>query len=137
MMRQETSKATLIRDILPSEVEAARQLLAANGWSHRVSDPESFQVLLARSQITLVAVNDGEVIGFLRALSDGMTNGYLSMLVVAEAHRHQGVGGALVKAAMGPGKHMTWVLRAGRDAAEFYKKIGFVPSKVAMERPRE
>ena len=132
-----TPMAIQIRDILPSEVEAARQLLAADGWSHRVSDPESFRALLARSQITLVAVNAGEVIGFVRALSDGMTNGYLSMLVVAEAHRHQGIGGALVKAAMGPGKQMTWVLRAGRDAAGFYEKIGFVQSQVAMERPRE
>jgi ribosomal protein S18 acetylase RimI-like enzyme len=126
-----------IRDIRESEIEAARRLLDAAGWADRVSDAKEFRQLLSRSSRSIVAFEDGEVIGFLRALTDGMTNGYISMVVVDEKHRRKGVGRALVNAVMGENRNMTWVLRAGRDGvAEFYEKIGFVLSQTAMERVR-
>ena len=82
-----------------------------------------------------MAVEDNVVVVFLRAISDGTFNGYISMVVGPQVPR-AGNRTALVQQALGDNDRMTWVLRAGRTGVSaFYEKLGFSQSEVAMERP--
>ncbi|MFP6830939.1 hypothetical protein PS619_03690 [Pseudomonas fluorescens] len=126
-----------VRDLLPAETQSVRQFLGEHGWGHRTGSPEHFAQLIKNSQRTAVAVQGEQIIGFARGISDGLSNGYLSMVVVDDQHRRAGIGRALVEHIMGDNPDITWVLRAGREGAEaFFASLGFETSVIAMERPR-
>lgn len=127
----------LIRCFAPTDLPNAYALLVTNGWAHRIADQDYLQRLINGSQTVMVAVAGDKVIGFARAITDGLSNGYLSMVVVAPDHRGQGTGRKLIEAVMGTNEDITWVLRASRSQApEFFAQLGFVPSEQAMERKR-
>ncbi|MHB2249670.1 GNAT family N-acetyltransferase [Pseudomonas fitomaticsae] len=131
------NKDISIRDLMPTEVEVARQFLEANGWGHRTGIAEHFAQLVQNSQRTAVALSGQQIVGFARGITDGLSNGYLSMVVVDGQHRRAGIGRALVEHVMGDNTDITWVLRAGREGAEaFFASLGFETSVIAMERLR-
>ena len=126
-----------IRPVRFEELEAVRRLLAVCGWTKKVESPELFAESVLASQIALVAEDGGRVVGFLRAITDGVFNGYISMVAVAPEYRRRGVGSALVNTAVESSADITWLLRADRDGVDgFYRSLGFEKSSVAMERRR-
>lgn len=126
-----------VRDLQPAETQSVRLFLGQHGWGHRTGSAEHFAQLIEHSQRTAVAVQGERIIGFARGITDGLSNGYLSMVVVDEQHRLAGIGRALVEHIMGDNPDITWVLRAGREGAEtFFASQGFETSVIAMERPR-
>ena len=134
---------TSIRPFASADLQGAFSLLSTQGWAHRVHDALALLQLIEASQRVVVATADGpagqagQIIGFARAISDGLSNGYISMVVVAPVHRGQGIGRQLVQALMVGGPGISWMLRASRSQApEFFAKLGFVPATDAMARPR-
>ena len=126
-----------VRDMLPAEAESVRRFLDQNGWEHRTGSRKYFAQLVRNSQRTAVALDGQQIIGFARGITDGLSNGYLSMVVVDGEHRRRGIGRALVEHIMGDNPDITWVLRAGREGAEaFFAGLGFETSMIAMERRR-
>jgi ribosomal protein S18 acetylase RimI-like enzyme len=126
-----------IREVAKSDIPSAFQLLCESGWNKRVKSEEFLSELLASSQCKFVAIQDGKIVGFARGITDGLSNGYISMVVVKEDHRKSGIGRALISAVTNNSPGVTWVLRAGRPGAEqFFSKLGFVVSNIAMERTR-
>ena len=125
-----------IRPVEPEEYEAVRQFLAAEGWRQRVADPVKFSEMMRGSARALAAWEGARVVGFARALCDGASNGYISMVAVAADRRGRGLGRRLVEHLVGDDPSITWVLRAGRGSRGFWEKLGFEASGVAMEKVR-
>ena len=126
------------RETEPSDWEALRTFLSDLGWADRVRDVGRFRAMLTGADRTVVAVEGGRIVGFGRALCDGVSNGYISMVAVAGDRRRQGIGRGLVERLMvgDADDHITWVLRAGRESRGFWERLGFTASSIAMERLR-
>ena len=126
------------REARPDDYEGLRKFLSEQGWDDRVRDINRFRTMLDHSHLTVLALDGDEIVGFARALCDGATNGYISMVAVAPAYRRQGIGRELVTRLMSVDTdgRITWVLRSRPDSTGFWTRMGFSPSSIAMERLR-
>lgn len=124
------------RPVSPEDYEAVRLFLSEMGWRDRVADAERFRAMMEKTDRTVVAFDSSRIVGFARALCDGASNGYISMVAVSPDRRGQGVGRELITRLVGDDRAITWVLRAGRGSEGFWKKMGFRESEVVMERVR-
>lgn len=80
---------------------------------------------------------DGRMVGFARAVSDGVALAYLADVYVLPEMRGLGVGKALLGLMIdeGPGAEFRWMLHT-RDAHTLYSSFGFLePPESYMERP--
>ncbi len=122
--------------VVQDDYELVRQFLSEMGWQDRVSDPKRFAKMMENTSRSVVAFDGSRIVGFARAVSDEVSNGYISMVAVAADRRRHGIGRALVRHLIKDDLGITWVLRAGRGSSGFWKKLGFQFSSTAMERTR-
>ena len=79
----------------------------------------------------------GGMVGFARALSDGVGLAYLGDVYVLPEHRGRGLGARLVEVMIeeGPGAGFRWLLHTA-DAHGLYERFGFAaPGSSVLERP--
>ncbi len=80
----------------------------------------------------------GAMVGFARAVSDGVGFAYLADVFVLTEHRGKGLGARLLEAMIedGPGNDFRWLLHTS-DAHGLYENFGFRPADhKVMERPQ-
>jgi GNAT superfamily N-acetyltransferase len=97
-------------------------LFAAEAWSYADDDERTWRALTAAGSTCIVALAGDTVAGVAHVLSDGEIQAFLSVLLVAEAFRRQGIGRRLLRDAFE---------RAGTEridltscADEFYEALG-------------
>lgn len=99
---------------------------AGNKWSH-ARDPERLRTAVERADLALVAVQDDQVVGFVRTMSDGAFAVYIADILVLPDHQGQGIGRSLLAGVLDHYPLETFhhqVLIAERDADGFYRRMG-------------
>lgn len=98
------------------------------GWATPLSADEHLGLLRAATH-TVVGVEDGQVVGFVTALSDGVLSAYIPLLEVRPDWRHRGVGTELVRRVlMEIGSLYMVDVMCDADVFGFYERLGFHPS---------
>ncbi len=98
-----------------------------NTWT-RPPDAETHLRILRGSDHIVLAVDGatGKVVGFITAISDGVTSAYIPHLEVLLAYRGQGIGSELVRCLLVQLHAIYGIdLMCDEDVAPFYTRLGF------------
>jgi GNAT superfamily N-acetyltransferase len=126
-------------DIARIDIDVVWQFMSTQAYWGRWRDRDTVERQLAGSWRVVGAyrTDTGAMLGFARALSDGVGLAYLADVFVVDEARGHGVGTAIVRAMIdeGPGAEFRWMLHTA-DAHGLYRRFGFAePDATYLERP--
>jgi GNAT superfamily N-acetyltransferase len=121
------------------DAQAAWDFLSTSAYWARWRTRQDFDRQLAEAWrvVGCYEAGSGAMVGFARAVSDGVALAYLADVFVLPEHRGQGLGARLVEVMVeeGPGADFRWMLHTA-DAHELYRRFGFAePVSSVLERP--
>lgn len=119
------------------DIHALVAFLTTSAYWGRWRQRADIEGQLASAWRVVGLYRSNEMVGFARAVSDGVAFGYLADVYVDPEHRGRGLGTALVRELVeGNGADgFRWMLHT-LDAHGVYEKLGFTtPGPDAMERP--
>ena len=119
------------------DVDALVHFLTTEAYWGRWRRRSDIEAQLSSAWRVVGLYQGSSMVGFARAVSDGVAFAYLADVYVDPAHRGQGLGHALVQEIVeGNGAAaFRWMLHT-RDAHGVYADVGFAPpGQDAMERP--
>lgn len=115
--------------------DEAAALFPLVGWQPRL--PDDVQLAFSHSVAQAFAFQDSLLIGFARAVGDGVYYANLVDVLVHPQFQRAGVGSGLVEHIQ---KRLTYplmlTLTAAPDVHPFYKRLGWLPQTTAMILPR-
>lgn len=135
MSAQRSSPAALeFTSVRPTGEETIR-LIRAAGLNGPTESPARMQRMIDEAQYVEAARLDGELIGFIRVLTDRAYNAFISDLAVRPDHQRRGIGTRLMRRALEADPQVKFILDATADSAGFYRQFGFKETTV-MVLPR-
>ena len=121
------------------DVDAVWAFLSTDAYWGKSRTRADFEAQLASAWrvVGVYEAESGRLVGFARAISDGVAYAYLSDVFITSQARGKGLGKELVATMVdrGPGTRFRWSLHTS-DAHGLYQQYGFaVPDDRYLERP--
>jgi GNAT superfamily N-acetyltransferase len=104
---------------------AVQRLSSAEGWPTPTTRPQEALLSWHNAWPALVILYDQELVGFVRALTDGEVTMYIAELLVAPQWRGHGLGRSLLEACHLLFPHTRLDLLSTESADRFYEASGF------------
>ena len=126
------------RDGHDVDLEQLAHLFVTAGWPHRAADRTKLALLVSRSFYVSTAHDGDRLVAFARALSDGVSNAYISTVCVLPEYRGRGIGREVIRRMVERegGTAIRWVLHARTALHPFYGQNGFVDATEMLWRDR-
>jgi predicted N-acetyltransferase YhbS len=120
----------LIQTTPPSSVDQVKRLFSQQDWTKTRAD-EQISTMLKGSDVFACAYdNEGVLIGFARAISDGVFRALIEDVIVDKHFQGNGIGQQLVASLAAQLEDVEEVfLNTGTHLDKFYSKFGFTHFK--------
>ncbi len=113
------------------------RLFEETGSSERAGDTGRLARLVSGSTLVQSAWDGDRLVGFARAISDGVSDAYISDVAVLEDYQRYGIGRELVLRLMRGRDDIHFVLSAPAPLEKYYAEIGFQSCSDVWLRPRK
>jgi ribosomal protein S18 acetylase RimI-like enzyme len=99
-------------------------------WSNRPSPAALLRILNGSDHLVLARDNtSGDIVGYITAISDGVSCAYIPHLEVRPDWQGQGIGSELVRRLLARLNHLYMIdLMCDPDVQPFYERLGMRPS---------
>lgn len=112
-------------------------LIALRARCHFTAYPrDTLHAQLAGSRWRVHAHDGRRLVGFARAISDGVSTAYLSAVMVDPDFRRQRIGRRMLERLMHGRDAIKFVLHTRPESAAFYAALGFAPASQMLVRER-
>jgi ribosomal protein S18 acetylase RimI-like enzyme len=125
------------RDDHDVDLDQLATLFVTVGWQDRAADRARLHAMLEGSRFVVSAWDGPLLVGFARAISDGVFNAYLSTVAVLPEYRRRGIASALLRMLLEGKDGLTFALHARREIHPLYVGCGFQPNPDMLRRLRK
>ena len=116
-----------IRPYEELDFEQIQALNEAEGWSQLVRQHELTKQAWRQSNVAYVVESEGQVIAYLRGLTDTTVSLYVCELLIAASHRRLGIGEQLLSHVHALYPETRLEMLASASSHTYYEKLNFRP----------